>query len=106
MRNRQATPLGLTSPCGWGDDACPTSCRSTVGSTEPAVDALSPLLLSPDLRLSPEQFALVCQANPEAVLELTVSGQLIALTPTSGDTGARNHVLGWQSPINKLPPWT
>ena len=43
--------------------------------------------------LTPEQFELVCQANPEAVLELTADGQLIAMTPTGGDTGARNHSL-------------
>lgn len=48
------------------------------------------LLLHPDLRLSPEQFALVCEANPEAVLELAADGQLISMTPTGGDTGRRN----------------
>ena len=32
---------------------------------------LEPLVLPPGLQLSPEQFALVCEANPEAVLELT-----------------------------------
>ena len=51
------------------------------------------LLLHPALRLSPEQFALVCEANPEAVLELAADGQLIRLTPTGGDTGARNALL-------------
>ena len=30
---------------------------------------LPPLLLPPGLKLSPEQFARVCEANPEAVLE-------------------------------------
>ena len=52
------------------------------------------MLLPFDLRLTPEQFARVCEANPEAVLELTADGQLIAMTPTGGDTGARNHSLG------------
>jgi hypothetical protein len=42
---------------------------------------LAPLLLPQDLRLSPEQFALVCQANPDAVLELAADGQLITMTP-------------------------
>jgi Uma2 family endonuclease len=42
------------------------------------------------LKLSPEQFALVCEANPEAVLELTAAGQVIAMPPTGGDTGRRN----------------
>ena len=51
------------------------------------------LLLHPELRLSPEQFALVCEANPEAVLELAADGQLISMTPTGGETGARNTLL-------------
>jgi Uma2 family endonuclease len=51
---------------------------------------LEPLLLPPGLQLSPEQFALVCEANPEAVLELTAAGQVIAMTPTGGETGRRN----------------
>jgi Uma2 family endonuclease len=55
--------------------------------------ALAPLLLPPELRLSVEQFALVCEANPEAVLELTAAGQVIAMTPTGGDTSARNNLL-------------
>jgi Uma2 family endonuclease len=54
---------------------------------------LEPLALPWNLRLSPEQFALVCQANPEAVLELTADGQLIAMTPTGSETGARNSAL-------------
>jgi Uma2 family endonuclease len=51
---------------------------------------LEPLVLPPGLKLSPEQFALVCEANPEAVLELAADGQLIAMTPTGGETGRRN----------------
>jgi Uma2 family endonuclease len=47
-----------------------------------------------DLRLTPEQFERVCQANPEAVLELTADGQLVAMTPTGGETSARNQRLG------------
>ena len=46
-----------------------------------------------DLRLTPEQFALVCQANPGAVLELAADGQLIAMAPTGGDTSRRNSRL-------------
>jgi Uma2 family endonuclease len=61
---------------------------------------LPPLLLPPDLRLSPEQFARVCEANPEAVLELAADGQLIAMTPTGGDTSARNSLL-----ITRLQIW-
>jgi len=49
--------------------------------------------LPADLRLSPEQFALVCAANPGAVLELTADGQVIEMTPTGGETSARNNLL-------------
>lgn len=54
---------------------------------------LKPLLLPADLRLSPQQFALVCAANPGAVLELTADGQVIAMTPTGGEISARNNLL-------------
>jgi Uma2 family endonuclease len=53
-----------------------------------------------DLRLSPEQFALVCAANPDAVLELGANGRLITMTPTGGETGARNSLL-----IARLQIW-
>jgi len=53
----------------------------------------TPLLLPPQLRFNPEQFALLCEANPEAVLELSASGQLIQMIPTGGDTSARNTLL-------------
>lgn len=52
------------------------------------------LTLPAELRLTPEQFAAVCTANPEAVLELDADGRLITMTPTGGDTGARNQTLG------------
>ena len=45
------------------------------------------------IRLSSEQFAQVCQSNPDAVLELAADGRLIALTPTGSETGARNSRL-------------
>ena len=61
---------------------------------------LPPLLLPPALLLSHEQFALVCDANPEAVLELAADGHLIAMTPTGGDTGRRNSRL-----IARLQTW-
>ena len=51
------------------------------------------LTLPTDLRLTPEQFAAVCAANPEAVLELDANGRLITMTPTGGDTSARNGSL-------------
>jgi Uma2 family endonuclease len=56
-------------------------------------ERLPPLLLPPGLTLTPEQFALVCEANPDAVLELAADGRLVTMTPTGGDTGARNHSL-------------
>jgi len=58
------------------------------------------LTLPSTLRLTPQQFAEVCAANPEAVLELAADGQLIEMTPTGGDTSARNLTLGallWQA---------
>jgi Uma2 family endonuclease len=61
---------------------------------------LPPLLLPPGLKLSPEQFALVCEANPEAVLELMADGQLITMTPTGGETGRRNTRL-----LARLQAW-
>ena len=63
-------------------------------SVQPAELEPAPLLLPWDLRLTPEQFERVCQANPEAVLELAADGHLIAMTPTGGETGARNLRLG------------
>lgn len=66
-----------------------------------AVDtALAPLLLPEDLRLTPEQFALVFEANPDAVLELAADGQLITITPTGGETGRRNTRL-----LTRLQSW-
>jgi Uma2 family endonuclease len=51
------------------------------------------LLLPLGLTLTPEQFALVCEANPDAVLELAADGRLVTMTTSCGDTGARNHSL-------------
>jgi len=61
---------------------------------QPAELEPAPLLLPWDLWLTPEQFERVCQANPEAVLELAADGALIAMTPTGGETGARSLRLG------------
>ena len=55
-----------------------------------------PLQLPADLRLTPAQFAQVCAANPEAVLELSADGHLITMTPTGGETGSRNSELTYQ----------
>jgi Uma2 family endonuclease len=52
------------------------------------------LTLPRTLTFTPAQFAEVCAANPEAVLELAADGTLIEMTPTGGSTGARNQTLG------------
>ena len=65
----------------------------TIAPPAPRADALAPLQLPPDLCLSPEQFAAVCAANPDAVLELDAAGNLIHMTATGGETGARNSRL-------------
>lgn len=79
-----APPRSLESPAGEG--CCP-------GLPE----ALSlPASLCAGLRFTPEQFEALCQANPEAVLELAADGSLILITPTGSETGGRNAVLsGW-----------
>ena len=42
------------------------------------------LTLPRTLTLTPSQFAEVCAANPEAVLELAADGTLIEMTPSGG----------------------
>ena len=69
-------------------------------ASEAAGNGLAPLLLPHDLQLTPEQFALVCVANPDAVLELAADGQLITMTPTGGETGRRNTRL-----LTRLQSW-
>ncbi|MEB3325854.1 MAG: Uma2 family endonuclease [Cyanobacteriota bacterium] len=54
------------------------------------------MALTASLRLTPEQFAELCAANPDAVLELAADGSLVPMTPTGGDTGARNADLLFQ----------
>jgi Uma2 family endonuclease len=59
-----------------------------------------PVSLCTDLCFTPEQFAELCQANPEAVLELAADGSLICMTPTGSETGGRNGALSgllWQA---------
>ena len=55
---------------------------------------LPPLRLPWQLRLTPDQFELVCQQNPDPVLELSAVGQLIAMTPAGSDTSSSNQTLG------------
>ena len=68
---------------------------------QPCGSLTLPLPLSGSLRLTPEQFAELCQANPEAVLELAADGSLIPMTPTGSETGARNANLLFQ-----IQAWT
>ena len=55
-----------------------------------------PQTLTASLRLTPDQFSELCAANPDAVLELSADGSLIAMTPTGGETGARNSNLSFE----------
>jgi Uma2 family endonuclease len=59
-------------------------------------DALAPLRFPPDLLLTPEQFALLCAENRDAVLELAADGRVLAMTPTGSETGGRNSELSFQ----------
>jgi Uma2 family endonuclease len=52
-----------------------------------------PASLCTGLRLTPEQFTVLCAANPDAVLELAADGSLILMTPTGSETGGRNGSL-------------
>jgi Uma2 family endonuclease len=54
------------------------------------------LRLPRDLRLTPEQFELVCAENHDAVLELAADGRVIAMTPTGSETSGRNSELLYQ----------
>lgn len=80
-------------------EAPPTSKQASPGLLSPEQPFGSitlPLILSGSLRLTPEQFAELCQANPDAVLELAADGSLICMTPTGGDTGAQSAALSFQ----------
>ena len=66
-------------------------------TTSPApFDALAPLRLPHELRLTPEQFELVCAENREAVLELAADGRVIAITPTGSEISRGNSELRFQ----------
>ena len=55
-----------------------------------------PLKFPSGLRLTPEQFELVCAENREAVLELAADGRVVAMTPTGSETSGRNSELLFQ----------
>lgn len=72
------------------------ACPGLLSPEQPFGSITLPLIHSGSLRLTPEQFAELCQANPDAVLELAADGSLICMTPTGSDTGARNADLLFQ----------
>ena len=45
-------------------------------------NAIAPLRFPANLRLTPDQFALLCAENRDAVLELAADGRVLAMTPT------------------------
>ena len=53
----------------------------TLTTSPPAFDARASLRFPADLRLTCEQFELVCAENRDAVLELDADGRLIGLPP-------------------------
>ena len=64
-------------------------------TTSPYPDLLQ-LRFPAGLRLTPEQFELLCAENREAVLELAADGRVIAMTPTGSETSGRNSELLFQ----------
>ena len=74
----------------------PTSTRQGIDSMGLAEGLILPIALTTTLRLTPEEFAEVCEANPDAVLELAADGSLIPMTPTGSETGSRSGELFFQ----------
>jgi Uma2 family endonuclease len=52
-------------------------------------------------KVSDEEFAALCQLNPELQFERTSEGELVIMSPTGGRTGARNFKL-----ISQFGVWT
>jgi len=48
------------------------------------------------MRLTPDQFALLCAENRDAVLELAADGRFLSMTPTGSETGGCNSELSFQ----------
>ena len=59
------------------------------------------ITLEPLIRLTAEEFCLLCQANPDAKLERTATGALVVMSPTGGESGQRNRKL-----TQRLGNWT
>jgi Uma2 family endonuclease len=58
----------------------------------PTINGVQPLVvrLEPVIKMTAEDFARLCQLNPELRLELTEKGDVIAMSPAGGETGNRN----------------
>jgi Uma2 family endonuclease len=52
-----------------------------------------PLTIPQGFRITPEQFEQLADVEQSARLELTASGELIVMSPTGGDAGAKNFNL-------------
>ncbi len=68
-----------------------TLAQAVAATPQAPGSGLAPLLLPADLRLSPQQCALVCAANHGAVLELTADGLVADLGAQPGGEDALNH---------------
>ncbi len=84
-----------------------TSPAPSHSASSASFDARASLRFPADLRLTPEQFELLCSENREAVLELDADGRLIAMTPTGSETGSRNGELFFQLKVfaNRAGGW-
>lgn len=74
----------------------PSSPRPRIDPVGLPEGLMLPIALTASLRFTPEQFAQVCAANPDAVLELAADGSLIPMTPTGSETGSRSGELFFQ----------
>ena len=54
------------------------------------------LNLQPTIELTDEQFELICSTNRDLRLERTVTGELVIMPPTGGETGRKNSDLNYQ----------
>lgn len=61
-------------------------------SSQPIATAMTQITLdlNPIIKLTEEQFYLLCQENPDLKLERNAKGELIVMPPTGGETGKRN----------------
>jgi Uma2 family endonuclease len=70
----------------------------TATASKTSVDT-QPLLLdirSTTLTVTPEQFDILCIANPDLRLELTPNRELIIMAPAGGESSKKNHNLSGQ----------